>query len=302
MNEWIGKPKRFGEVLDQTFRLCKNRFSELFLITLVLFGPIYLLEAIVSLLSGTSFFTVDTTGGFWKSRVTSFFTTPDSVNAGLVVLTIVLGFASMLLYPVAQGAYLVFLGRLKDNASVSPKIAIKQAFSRFWPIIGSYLLFGLIFTGILCVPTVVLVLLISGISALTFTAFPVIGIILGVVLLLAAALFIMLLLTRLSLFLGAVVIDKTAPGLSRSWQLTRKQTWRTFGLFLVVILLTMLVQFAVEGSLILLLGNSVLYSMIIGLVGLILDMVMFVAYSVIYFDLKARYDADDLKEMIANYD
>ena len=67
------KPKRFGEILDHTFSLSKKRFNVLFSILLIFMGPIYLLQAVIHLFSGTSFFREVGVGGTWYEQILSGF-------------------------------------------------------------------------------------------------------------------------------------------------------------------------------------------------------------------------------------
>ena len=49
------------------------------------------------------------------------------------------------------------------------------------------------------------------------------------------------------------------------------------------------------------LGNSVLLTLIANLVTLITTMIFYVGYGVMYLDLKTRHDGDDIKEMLEDY-
>jgi len=61
------------------------------------------------------------------------------------------------------------------------------------------------------------------------------------------------------------------------------------------------ISYAVEVSFGIFLGNSVLLSIISGVVSLFTTMIFSVGYAVMYLDAKTRHDADDLKEMIEDY-
>ena len=69
MDTKFNKPKTFGEILDHTFSLSKNRFKDFFLILLILMGPIYLLQALIQLLSGVSFFRELGSGEMWFEQI-----------------------------------------------------------------------------------------------------------------------------------------------------------------------------------------------------------------------------------------
>lgn len=305
MDDSLNKPKGFAEILDETFRLCKNHFSKLFMVFLVLLGPIYLLQAIVLLLTGTSFFRAMGNGNTWLEQMISglYEGTDTTGYVAQAITTLFLGLASIVLVPVAYASILFIIDHLKDKQEFTVKSSIKRAFSRFWPIFGSTLLFGLIAIGMF-VGLFILVMMVSGILGFAINGVTggVITVIVIVLLFLGAGVVIALLLTRWSLFLGGTSLEKAAPGLSRSWQLTRNRTWKTLGLFLVLSLITGIINSAVQGVLIFALGNSVLYTIITDLVGMFTSMIIAVAYAVIYFDLKTRHDADDLKELLEDYE
>ena len=48
MDERFNRPKGFGEILDLTFSLSKNKFRDFFFISLIFMGPIYLIQALIS--------------------------------------------------------------------------------------------------------------------------------------------------------------------------------------------------------------------------------------------------------------
>ncbi|WP_201714868.1 hypothetical protein [Rossellomorea arthrocnemi] len=305
MNAQFSKPKRFGEILDHTFRLSKNRFKDFFLIFLILLGPVYLLQALIELAAGVSFFRTVGAGETWFDGILNSFSGEFSAESGQKVNlaaelgTGLIGFITMILTPMAQAAILFSLNHMRKNEEYSVKLVLKEAFSRFWPIIGSSILFGLIIFGLVFIP------LVTGIFAGVFgTVFldPGVGIIVtSIILFLVFALVIAYLLTRWSFYLGAAAIENDAPGLGRSWRLTKKRAFTIIGLYIVFGLIIGIINTAFEFTFGLVLGNSVLYGMIINVVSLFTTMLGAVVFGVIFFDLKTRHDADDLNEMIDDY-
>ncbi|MFJ7726343.1 hypothetical protein ACIQXV_09280 [Neobacillus sp. NPDC097160] len=301
MDTKFKKPKGFGEILDHTFSLTKNRFKEFFMISIIFMGPIYLIQAIIQLASGTSFFRQVGTGNDWFEQILSGLEesgTINSSNLGVDIGLIVVGLFSALLFPVAEAAILFAINHIRKNEEFTVGSVIKQAFSRFWPILGSGILFGLISLGIIIIP-IVIVAVIGGIVATAVN--PIIGILLGILLFLCGAIGIGLLLTRWSFYFGSVVLDKTSPGFSRSWKLSKNRTWASMGLYIVFYIIVSIISVAVELTFGLLLGNSVLLKMISNLATLFTTMIFSVGYGVMYLDLKTRHDADDLKELIEDY-
>ncbi|MFC7786262.1 MULTISPECIES: hypothetical protein [unclassified Rossellomorea] len=305
MNAKFSKPKGFGEILDHTFRLSKNRFKDFFLIFLILLGPVYLLQALIELAAGVSFFRTVGTGETWFDGIVNSFSGEftaeevQEVNLAAELGTGLIGLISIILAPIAQAAILFALNHMRKNEEFTVKLVIKEAFIRFWPIIGSSLLFGVIVFGIVFVP-----IFIFGFAGVFGAALlePGVGIVIaGVVLLLAFAVAVAYLLTRWSFYFGAAAIENDAPGLGRSWRLTKKRGWTLLGLFIVFGLIIGIVSSAFELTFGLVLGNSVLYGMIINVVTLFTSMLFAVGFGVMFLDLKTRHDADDLNEMIDDY-
>ncbi|WP_042355810.1 hypothetical protein [Bacillus rubiinfantis] len=300
MDSKFTKPKGFGEILDHTFSLSKSRFKDFFMIFLILLGPIYLLQAIIQLATGTSFFREVGSGGTWYEQILTSFTETGTIESsiGEDIGLILIGLGAVILGPVAEGAILFALNHLRKQENFNVSSVIKQAFSRFWPMLGSSILFGIMILAIVLIP--ILVVAFSG--AFGAMASPILGILLAVVLFLVFGIIIAFLTTRWSFYFGSVVIDRKSPGFGRSWRLTRGRTWTLIGLYIIFYLIISIVSFAVEATLGIALGNSVLLSIISNLVTLITTMIFSVGYGVIYFDLKVRHDADDLKELLDDYD
>lgn len=294
------KPKRFGEILDLTFILSRKRFSDFFLIMLIFMGPVYLLQAIIQLFSGVSFFRELGSGEVWFEQILNGFVETEELysNAlGLSIGVIITGLLSLILFPIAEAAILLAINHLKHNEEYTIGSVIKEAISRFWPIIGSTILYALIMIGIIMVPIIMLIF-VGFFGAL---AEPVIAIIFGIILFLGFAVVIGYLLTRWSFYFGSVVLDEEFPGFTRSWRITENRTWILMGLYIIFYLIISSISAAVEFTFGLFLGNSVLLTIIVNVTTLLTTMLFTIGYAVMYLDLKTRHDGDDLKEMIEDY-
>ncbi|WP_226670252.1 hypothetical protein [Metabacillus litoralis] len=304
MNSFFNKPKGFGEILDHTFRLSKQRFSDFFLILLILVGPIYVIQAIVQLLTGTSFFRETGTGSNWFEQVLSSFEegayeyTETAGNLGADIGLIAVSLLSLIFLPVAQAAIILAINHIRKEEEYTVSSVIKGAFSRFWPLIGSSILFFLIVFFMVVIPLVITFM--AGFASGVID--PIVGILLGIILFLGFAVGIAYLLTRWSFYFGSVTLKEGSPGFTRSWRLTRKRTWSVIGLYIVFTLITTSISGAIQLSFSVLLGNSVLLGMIVNAVSLFTTLLFYVGFAVIYFDLKIRHDADDLKDLIEEYD
>ncbi|MBP2239820.1 hypothetical protein J2Z40_000373 [Cytobacillus eiseniae] len=300
MDTKFSKPKTFGEILDHTFSLSKNRFSDFFLIMLILMGPVYLLQAIIQLFSGTSFFRELGNGDMWLEQIiTSFDETviPLESSVGIELGVILTGLIGIILFPIAEAAVIFAIDHIRKNEEYTVSSVIKEAFSRFWPILGSSILFGLIVFGIVLVPIVIVSL--TGIfGAVIHPAF---GIIMAIIFFLGFAVVVGYLLTRWSFYFCSVVIEKDSPGFTRSWRLTGKRTWLLMGLYIIFYIIIATISGAIELTFGLVLGNSVLQSIIVNFATILTTMFLTVGYAVMYFDLKTRHDADDIKDLIEDY-
>ncbi len=296
MDEKFNSPKGFGQILDLTFSLSKNKFRDFFMILLIFMGPIYLLQALIQLIFGVGFFREVGGSGPWYEQVASSFGETE-VNMGANLGTGFVGFMSYFLFPVASAAILLAVNHIRKNEEYTIGSVIKQAFSRYWPMLGSTMLFSLIVFGLVFFP----ILIITLVSVLGAVALPALGIILAIILFLGFAVGIGYLLTRWSFYFGSVVLGEGSPGYTRSWRLTRKRTWALIGLYIVFFLIITSISVAIELTFGLFLGNSVLLSLITSVATIFTTLILSVGYAVMYLDLKIRHDADDLKDMIEDY-
>ncbi|WP_373894406.1 hypothetical protein ACUL41_19155 [Virgibacillus natechei] len=297
MHSQLHRPKGFGEILDAAFRLCKNHFSDFFKIVLILIGPIYLLQAIILLLSGTSFFRELGSGNGRFEQIFSGVEASANTTVGEDLANIVVTLPMIVLYPVALAAVLFAVNQLYKGQEFTVKSVIKQAFTKFWALLGNSLLYGVILFGMVFVPTIIITIF----GVIGMVADPAIGIILMIILFLGLGFTVFFFMSRWSFYLGATAFEDNAPGLARSWRLTRKRVWKVLGIYVILGLLFFIISLAVESIIILLLGTSVLYTLIISLVTLFTSMIFMVGYAILYFDLKTRHDGDDINEMIDDY-
>lgn len=301
MNSNLNKPKGFGEILDQTFKISKYKFKDFFIILLLLVGPIYILQALIELAAGKSFFRQEGGGGAWyEEMMRNMELTEEASLSSNLAADMGIALVSLLVlftYPVAQAAILFGVNHIKHNQEFTVSTVVKQAFGRFFPLIGSSLLYVIIFFSI-----VFGFILIGVLVPIIFFAIDVIaGVIVSIVLTISLLLIGAFLLTRWSFFFGSVVLDKNSPGLTRSWRLSKGRTFKLIGLYIIFFLITTSIAVAIEMSVSAFLGNSVLLGLIVSFTTLFTTLIMAVGYAVMYLDLKVRHDADDLRDMIDEY-
>lgn len=296
MQTKLNKPKGFGEILDLTFQLSKNKFKDFFLIMLLFMGPVYLLQAIVELAFGKSLFVEMGAGDSWFERILmSFDETSTNIGADLSIALV--GLLSIFIFPIASAAVLVIIDRMRQGENIENPVAIRQALSRYWPMLGSNFLFGLVVFGVIFIPLIVVVIAVM-IGSLIHIA---VAIFLGIILFIGFGVGISYFLTRLSFYFGSVVLDEGTPGFNRSWTLSKQRPWVLLGLYLIFIFIMMSITTALELTFGMFLGNSVLLTVILGLANIFTTLILSVGFAVMYLDLKVRHDADDLKDLIDEY-
>lgn len=299
MNNQLNKPKGFGEILDQTFRISKYRFKDFFMILLILVGPVYILQAIIDLATGKNFLRQESTGGTWYENMLNNFELSEvsSTNLAADIGFAIVSLLVLFTYPVAQAAILIGVNHIKQNREFTIGSLIKQAMGRFFPMIGSTIVYILIAIGIFFGLIFISVFASMIFIMLDFVIGLILSIVLGIFLFLVGA----FLLTRWSFYFGSVVMDKNSPGLTRSWRLSKGRTFRLIGLYLIFIFITFSIAVSLQFSFQAILGDSVLLGLIVSFTTLLTTLIMAVGYAVMYLDLKVRHDADDLRDLIDDY-
>ncbi|MFA9559172.1 hypothetical protein ACERII_17830 [Evansella sp. AB-rgal1] len=301
MKQEFNKPKGFGEILDLTFSLSKKNFVNFFKIFLILLGPIFILEAIIRWYAGASLVRDFSEGATWIDQIIASFDDTDITvdgNWGDDLWIGVVNFFGLFLYPIAYAAIVLAVNQIRKGEEFTVGPIIKKAFFRFWPIIGSSIVYFLIFLGLL----IAFIVAIAIFGFMSIVANPFVGMLMIFLLGIGAFIGGGYLLTRWSFYLASVVLEDELVGISRSWNLTSNRGWILLGLYIVFTLIITIISTVVELTFVALLGYSVLLFTITNVVLLITTMIFSVGYSVMYFDLKTRHDADDIKDMLNDYE
>ncbi|WP_053365795.1 hypothetical protein [Bacillus sp. FJAT-27245] len=302
MDDKFSKPKSVGEILDHTFTLSKNHFKKFMTVLLAIMGPVYLIDALFQVGAGKPLFRDKSGEGDWLEQMLASFEGTGEVDPSFMPAEFVgigvTALLSLFLFPIAQAAILFAVNHVRKNEEYTVSSVFKLALSRYWAMLGSSILYFLMAIAFIAIPTIGIV---AGgmIGALSNDAT---GIILAVIGSIGLFLVAVLLLTRFSFYFGSVVLDRKSPGLGRSWKLTRKRTWKLLGIYIVFSLITTIISASVEMAFTAFLGSSVLLSIIVSLVSILTTMFFSVGYCVIYLDLKVRNEADDLKELLSEYE
>jgi hypothetical protein len=170
-----------------------------------------------------------------------------SISSGVgVIIQVILG--SVLTGIVAAAIGRGLLGR-KDTLSS----AWRTARPRVWALIGAALAGSV---GVIIVWAVLLFVAIVAGTVIAASAPAALGVLVGIVIGLAATVFAVIVWVRWSLALPVVVLERTGPlrALGRSWRLARRSAWRLFWMFVVTSLVVGIVDalirlpFAVGGD------------------------------------------------------
>lgn len=306
MEHRFEKPLSFGEILDVTFSIIKENFSRLFLIVLIFMGPLELLQVVAQTLGGISLLRAPNSGEGISSLLD---TIQQAGSQNTIFDTIYLLLMIFISAPMAYASLIVATDQIRKKEPVNISLAIKRALSRYWALLGGGIVYTLIMIALIIGITVLIIayIAISGgtgaFSGLAVGNFTGLGIHLIVIIILSISTFcaFIYLITRWSFFFAAIVFEKVSPGLRKSWRLTRGNFWRLIGLYIVLSILLLIIMAIVEMAVFFFLGNSVLASLLISLVSIPITMTSYIAYAVIYFDLRVRNDAMDLKGMIETY-
>lgn len=299
------KPLSFGEILDVTFRVIKDNFSVLFLIMLIFEGPLDLLHGIAKSMSGVALLRAPNTGQGFDSLLESFRQAGSSTGLDAVYYLLV----ALIAAPIAYASLIIATDQIRKKEPVRILSIIKRSFSRYWAILGGVIIYVLIMFALFFVIALILVALTAisgGSKALTGLAVAGpqsgLGIVIAIsVVSIIAICAVIYLMTRWSFFFAAIVFEKVSPGLRKSWKLTRGNFWRLIGLYIILSIITLILNLVFQAAAYSLLGDSILSYLLLSLVSIPISMITYVAYAVIYFDLRIRNEAGDLKAMLETY-
>lgn len=310
------RPIGIGRILDRSFQLYRKHFVKLTLIMLILYGPFYLLQSL--LLSqessvSNSMFQQLMDGASWEDILESTAAMqqnepPEEMlkKLSLVMLLLPLFLLGLMPASVASVVHLV-KAELFGEEVPGPATLLKKAFRRFWPMVGSTFLYGLIIFGIYfgCVIVMVILGLIFTLGAGVSGAIGGSGagmtawlIVFFVVLFLGFFFTLIYFLTRWMYYLPVVVSGDDEIGLKASWRLTRKSFWRLFGMFFVLMLILYLFLGVVQALIAVLLGVGLTAQLVNSLFSLLVSPLWLLPYAISFFDLKVRNEGLGVETMM----
>lgn len=227
------RPLEFGEILAAPFKLLRRR-------PLATLGPSLLIEFIVLFVGGGSLAAVVGAGIARAGSASG--SARDAIAAGTTASTVLVGLGVALL-SIAGSAVLqgMVISAVGDGALGRPLRAARlwrSTRGHRWALIGYVLVIFAICLGLALATTIVVVVAIAVAAAGSASGWAIAGTVaLGVAAAIAAVIVGFWLCVRFSLTPSAMVMENTKLGtaMRRSWSLTRRSWWRTFGAFAIVV-------------------------------------------------------------------
>lgn len=285
--EPVLKPRDLGQLLDQTFKVFTRSWRSLI--------PIGLLAAIPSLLQSVLTLWLMPgleTGALNNPLIRLISAVEYGDYSGLVTLGVsfaLFALVLLFLFPLYQGALIdVSTRAVLQMPPVSMGESLRVGAARYWPMLGTYLLLGLVW--IVAMPLLVL----AGLVVLAFLTVPA-----G---LLALAVF--------TAFTGQAIIIEGAGGataLRRSFELAKSRFWPLLGIGIVFNLLTMVLTSIIVSPFSFATGLAVaaleapslmaIPALMQGLATAVITPFMAVGLTLTYFDTRIRREGYDLEVM-----
>jgi membrane-anchored glycerophosphoryl diester phosphodiesterase (GDPDase) len=261
------RPLGFGELLDEIFRVYRRHFWLFVSIALVLALP----SLVLQIVSGQA-----DQVGFTASLLSSAASgggTADSRPPDLNFATLGLQYLlSIVLVPFVEGAITLAAIDLALGRPVSLSSTFRQVLRRYWPLLGLALLAVLLVPVFFCLPVFVWILV------------------------------------RWSVAVPALLAERRGPvqAIQRSWELTRDNWWRLFGILLVVLLIQIVLN-SVLGFAALPIAIAIPFvsNVVRGAVAVtvstlgsaLVTPVLYLSVVLLYFDLRIRKESFDLDQL-----
>lgn len=309
------RPMGVGQMLDRSFQVYRKLFSPMFLLTLLAFGPFYLLSNVLVVNLGAlpivPEFRFDDFDRFWESRFPTMWLEGGLEEwvkiVGILLMALALLF---LVIPVYTAAAVVLTNRTLDGETPTLGEAFNEAWGRYGRVLGNSLLFMLVSIGVYMGALMVNMVVSLLYGGVTLSAAAMSGSETGTAVASIAFLIVYIVFTygstlvyyyfviRFGYFLPPLLFENETVGLGRSWSLTRRGFWRLFAVYLIFGTLTYVFS---------ILFGVVFVGFGVSVAGLLLALLVFCAlipiglviYTVTYRVQKARNDADDVQAYVA---
>ncbi|MDD9272203.1 hypothetical protein ACFPES_34815 [Paenibacillus sp. GCM10023248] len=315
------RPMGIGRILDRSFHLYRKHFMVLTTVMLILYGPFYLLQHLLTyretaVTSNTVLDYIRNGGSLeemfgpgsplLQNNPEQY--DPAYIGKMLLFVLILLPIMLLGLMP-ASIASVVHLVKANLYGEETPTLGqlLKKSFARFWPLAGSTFLDGLILVGIYMGLAIILIIfavvfaLGSGFSnavggfgggALVFSIIFFIAVGLGS--LITFAYFFI----RWCYYLPFVALGEDSIGIGLSWNLTRRSFWRLFGMYVVLTLILYVFLIVIQLVIGALLGTGLGAQLLQSLITILTMALWYLPYAVSFFDLRIRNEGLGLQSLI----
>ena len=289
------QPQRIGSLLDSTFRDYRNHFRYWFLAAACVLLPWLILNAIFEprLQSSLNEFVQSQMNALARNQAAM--PTAGSILHVVPSVEWVLGLLkTFIVTPLLYGILLHFV---TEHKLFETTVTIDESFSktlrRLWPVAIT----NIFWWFLVAVGSGLSILIIFG-AALTHNAsLVVLAVILLTLILIILAIWIGI---RMS-FISTVTLEERLIGwksFSRSWALTRRKFWRTFGFLLLMGIIAAVLQGGIATLIAVLVPNNILSAILSGLLSLFVTPLLLLARANLYTDLRIRTDAADLTQWL----
>ncbi|MGG4458779.1 ABC transporter ATP-binding protein [Brevibacillus sp. HB1.2] len=320
MNRTPIAPMGVGKLLDKSFSVYRQHFGAFFLLALIWFGPLLLLQQLLLVdLTRVPLLAQDTEGmDFAESLGARFAGQEEFMTQSLPMLLIFIFLVAPILliiaYPQMISGSILLTKAALEGETLSLKDALKGALRRFWPLAGSTFLYGVIAfavsTAFVIVYGLIFVMIAFAGGMTLETMFDPSdegSIVLMIVLVLFGYLFLiagMMLvpgyfLIRWGFYMPLVLFERDGVGIGQSWNMTKGNFWRLFGLFVVLSVIYSMFSSGMQLVLTGVLGTSILAQIILVALTCLLTPWMAIVYALAYFDLRVRKEGTDLQELVS---
>lgn len=311
------RPMTIGDILDYSFRVYRRYFTVIFLFSLLLTGMFNLVSMGVmeqatpfSLFSNSFEQLVDLISGDFFNAEPAY--DVDIFDPGMLVQMMLSGLLMLVLFgvqmvmiePFVLGGIIGITQRYMEDREVDILVPFKASWSRFGRLIATALCLILYWILVLIAMVLVFTLLIMPfmmLSPMMSSAGIVFSIILGILFLFLLLFIIAVVVSFASLTYPVVMMEPRFhfDALTRSFQLIRRQFWKSIGVVVLIYLLTSIVSSSLNvgfSALITFAGGPwILHSILQSVVTALVNPVIHISLTLFYFDTRIRTEGLDIE-------
>lgn len=303
------RPRDIVGILDQSFRIYRKNFLTFLAILAVVHVPLQTLIQVVNILVvGTS---SSLTTGYDPYATPNYSTATQTISTELVLLGVEFGLLALyyVFIAISQAALVSGVADSYLDKPVSFGGAYRKVWQQKWQVLGLMLLQILIYVAAFA-PVILLLGLMIGVAIGGSSSGAVGGIAcLAFLLFFVGLAALAIVVVRLQAAVPALIVENLGPrqAIQRSWNLLKNYWWRTFGLFVLLYILNMIVASGpaalISGLAVMLFkGDLVMSQAISGAVTVLISAVFmplqYIAITLYYFDTRVRREGFDIEAAV----